>query len=157
MRITTYNMRFNEDRTHMLVKEAATNYLKIDRIENPACIPRLMCDVFDLSNRTEEHVYMLAINSANKLIGVFEISHGGTMYSYCNPREIYSRALLAGAVSIILVHNHPSGDVNPSKSDREATKTIAEAGNLIGIKLMDHIIVGADGKYCSLAEYGEIE
>ena len=156
MRITTYNMRFNEDRTHTLVKEASTNYATMDRIGSSSSVPRLMCDVFDLSNCAEEHVYMLALNNVNKLIGVFEISHGTAVISFCNPREIFSRALLVGAISIILVHNHASGEVKPSDSDYKATDDIAEAGSLLGIKLLDHVIVGSNGAYHSMADHGRL-
>jgi DNA repair protein RadC len=69
-------------------------------------------------------------------------------------REVFQKALLANAVSIILMHNHPSGDPTPSRQDIEVTKKIADAGNLIGIELLDHIIVG--DSYTSLKEKGYV-
>ena len=157
MRVTTYDMRLSEDRTHALVKEAATNYAEISSISCASDIARIMCDVFGLDRRAEEHVYMMALNSGNGLIGIFEVSRGSANSAMCGPREIFSRALLAGAVSIIIAHNHTSGSPTPSKTDRETTKTIEKAGGIIGVRLIDHIIIAGDGLYHSMAENGEIE
>jgi DNA repair protein RadC len=92
------------------------------------------------------------MNTKNKVIGVFEISHGNVNSSVLGTREVFQKALLANAVSIILMHNHPSGDPTPSRQDIEVTKKVAEAGNLIGIELLDHIIIG--DSYTSLKEKG---
>ena len=77
-----------------------------------------------------------------KPLGVFEISHGTINQSICNPRDIFIKALLCGAAGIILAHNHPSGDVAPSKNDMEIYKRVKEAGQLLGIGLLDNIIIG---------------
>lgn len=92
----------------------------------------------------EEHVYALALNSKNVIVGVFNISHGTVNSSLVSPREVYIRLLLCGAVHYILVHNHPSGVSNPSTEDDQITERLKCAGTLIGIELLDHVIIGND-------------
>ena len=81
-----------------------------------------------------------------------EISHGTVNASLVTPREVFQKALLANAVSIILMHNHPSGDCTASRQDVEITKRLAEAGKIVGVEVLDHIIVG--DRYSSLKEKG---
>jgi DNA repair protein RadC len=102
----------------------------------------MMNNVFDMQNLAEEHLYMIACDSKQKVLGVFEISHGSVNASIVSPREIFIRALLCGAVNIVITHNHPSGNSQPSKEDLQVTKRIAEVGKLMGINLLDHIIIG---------------
>ena len=95
---------------------------------------------------------MICMNTKNKIIGVFEISHGSVNSSIVSPREVFQKALLANAVSIIVMHNHPSGDCTPSREDIEVTKRLVEAGKIVGVEVLDHIIVG--DRYSSLKEKG---
>ena len=95
----------------------------------------------------EEYVYMVALNSAAVPVGVFEVSHGCINSTLLNPRELYLRALLSGAVGIVVLHNHPSGDSVPSDEDLYLTERLVEAGQIIGIHVIDHIIVGEDSYY----------
>ena len=154
MRITTYRTELNEDKHNILVKESSHNYTAIENLSSPQKITDMMNSVFRLNKLPEEHLYMLALNTKNKVLGVFEISHGIVNASFCNPREIFIRALLCGASNIVLVHNHPSGDNTPSKEDIHTSKRIAECGKLMGIGLIDSIIVGDD--YYSFKEKGMI-
>lgn len=85
------------------------------------------------------------------LTSVFEISHGTVNMSVLTPREVFQKALLANAVSIILLHNHPSGDCTPSKEDINVTKRLMEAGDIIGVNVLDHLVIGRPG-YFSLKE-----
>ena len=91
------------------------------------------------------------LNTKTKLIGEKDISKGTVNYSAISPRELFIEALECGAVYIILLHNHPSGDPTPSQSDIDLTRRIKEAGNIIGIELLDHIIIG-NNCYISMAE-----
>jgi DNA repair protein RadC len=86
-------------------------------------------------------------------LGDFELSKGTVNASMASPREAYINALKSGAVYIILIHNHPSGDPLPSREDIITTKRMKDAGDLIGISLIDHIIIG-DNKYISLKQRG---
>ena len=87
-------------------------------------------------------MYALAVDSKNNIISVFNISHGTVNTAYMNPREIFIRLLLCGATSYVVLHNHPSGDSQPSEDDDNATKKLCRASHIIGIELLDHIIIG---------------
>ncbi len=98
---------------------------------------------------------ILLLNSANLLIKEVQVSEGTLNASLVHPREVFRSAILESAASIILIHNHPSGEVQPSTEDRSVTKKLVEAGNLMGINVLDHIIIGR-GKYFSFRENGLI-
>lgn len=151
MRINFYDTRIEDCRT-VLVKEKAVNY-KSDDLCKPALVTELMNTVASLNVMGEEHCYMLALNNTGKLIGLFFISKGTVNMTCLNPREVFMRALLVGAALIILCHNHPSGNPEPSRKDREVTKKFKEAGEFLGIPLADHIIIGGD-RYYSFMEKG---
>ncbi|MDK2808036.1 MAG: repair protein RadC [Clostridiales bacterium] len=100
-----------------------------------------------------EKVKLLLLNAKSKLIKEMDISMGTATASLLSPREILIEALRYQAIHMILIHNHPSGDPEPSNADVLITKRIEEAGTLLGIKLMDHIIIG-DNRYISLKKKG---
>lgn len=99
-------------------------------------------------------MYMLCMNNKNELTSIFEISHGTVNSSLVGTREVYQKALLANAVSIIVMHNHPSGDVTHSFEDYEITKKLKAAGDILGVCLLDHIIIGTE--YYSFREDGKV-
>ncbi len=107
----------------------------------------------DMRHLTNEQIMLVLLDSKSKILGDKIISSGTVNASLLAPRELFIYALKHGAVNIILLHNHPSGDPSPSTEDLTATKRVKEAGVLIGIKLMDHLIIG-DNKYISLKEQG---
>ena len=107
----------------------------------------------DMRHLTNEQVMLVMLDSKNRIIKDMIISEGTVNASIMPTREVYVQALKYEAVNIILIHNHPSGDPSPSAEDIRVTKRLVEAGNLIGITLMDHIIIG-DKRYVSLKEQG---
>jgi len=114
-----------------------------------------VCKRLKLDRMPEEHIWILLTDSALNVIGVSEVSHGGISGSYLDPPNIFKRALLANARSIIMVHNHPSGDTSPSDIDFDITRRVRDAGRKIGIELLDHVIVSHKG-YTSMKEGGWI-
>ena len=96
----------------------------------------------DLRHRNQEVMKLLLLNSKAELIDETNISKGTVNASLITPRELFVEALKKEAVSMILLHNHPSGDPTPSRDDILTTKRISECGLLIGIELLDHIIIG---------------
>ena len=102
-----------------------------------------------------ETAMMLALDTKNKVIGIFEISRGSLNASIIHPRDIFQRAILVNAASVILVHNHPSGDPTPSPEDIALTKKLVEAGRVMDITVLDHVIVGEEG-FFSLKEQGAL-
>ncbi|MDF2820077.1 MAG: hypothetical protein K0R15_518 [Clostridiales bacterium] len=104
---------------------------------------------------TREQLMLVLLDTKNKVIFSKTISMGTVNSSLVSPRELFIEALKNDAVSVAVLHNHPSGDPTPSKEDIAITKRIMEAGSIIGIQLLDHIIIG-DGNYVSLKERGLI-
>ena len=107
----------------------------------------------DMRHEKQEHMKLLMLNSKAKLLGETNISKGTVNAALITPRELFIEALQKNAVSIILLHNHPSGDPTPSREDMLTTKRILDAGALIGIELLDHIIIG-NNCYMSFREEG---
>ena len=102
-----------------------------------------------------EQFKVLFLNRANKVLGIFEASSGGVTGTVADPKLIFVAALKANACSIIISHNHPSGNLKPSQPDQELTQKIKQAGQFLDIKLLDHIIVTSEGYY-SFADEGLI-
>lgn len=142
MRITFYDARISDNKT-MLVKEKAVNY-ETEKINSPKKVAEMMKKLLHLEEMAEEYCYMIAQSNSCRVLGVFFISKGTVNASLVSPREIFIRALLVGAVHIVLCHNHPSGDAAPSKQDIAITKKIKEAGELLDVVLADHIIIGGE-------------
>ena len=156
MRVIKYKTMLTEDQKAVLEKEFSINYPEIDRkMNSPEKIARLGRDVLRLHEQTEEYLYMFCMNVKLELISVFELSHGNVNSSIVSVREMFQKALLANAVSIILMHNHPSGDPSPSREDVNTTKRAVQAGELLGVQVLDHIIIGRPG-FSSLKEKGYI-
>lgn len=99
----------------------------------------------------EECFGVLLLDARNRLLREHRLSRGGWCASVVRPREVFRQALLVGAPAIILFHNHPSGDPTPSREDLAITAQLREAGDLLGIRVLDHLIVGAEG-FVSLRE-----
>lgn len=98
----------------------------------------------------KEHFLMLALNARGRVIGVHHVATGVLTASLVHPREVYRPAIAMCAASIIVAHNHPSGDPTPSDEDEELTRRLAEAGKLLGIPLHDHIVLTAGGPFRSI-------
>ncbi|QVK19309.1 hypothetical protein KHQ81_06360 [Mycoplasmatota bacterium] len=153
-------MRINYYRTKMvLVKENGMNY-KVDddfQVTKPENIAKLIYDVFNLQGEMQEHLIVICLDTKNRIIAVKTVFIGLLNRSIVHPREVFNFALLSASASIIVAHNHPSGDVRPSPQDISITKRLNEVGELIGIELLDHIIIGnqydeSDIKYSSMRE-----
>ena len=94
------------------------------------------------------------LDSRHRILGITEISRGTLTASLVHPREVFKAAILANAAAIIVAHNHPSGDVTPSSEDDKVTKRLREAGKVMGIRVLDHVIVGPMGGSHSYLEMG---
>lgn len=103
----------------------------------------------ELQYEKTEHLKVVLLNSKNRVQKIVEIAHGGNNAASIEPKEILLEAIKIGCNRIILVHNHPSGDPTPSRSDYLVNDRIYEAADILGIQLLDHIIIG-DGKYQSM-------
>ena len=132
--------------TRRISKRTAKESLVMD---SPETVARYFME--DLRHRDKECFMMLSLDSKGALISESLISIGTVNASLASPREVFVEAVNNRAVSIILVHNHPSGNPKPSKNDLVVTRQMKDAGELLGIKLIDHIIIG-DNSYVSLSE-----
>ena len=106
-----------------------------------------------LKGKKKEHFLVLCLDTRNRLINCMPVSIGSLDTSIVHPREAFKEAVSSSAASVIFVHNHPSGDPEPSKEDVELTKRLAKAGEIIGIDVLDHIVV-CDKSYLSLKDKG---
>jgi DNA repair protein RadC len=122
-------------------------------IKSPKVLFEHYHTLFD--NQVRERFVVFWLNSANKVVGFEVVSEGLLNTSLTHPREIFRGAIVATAASIIVAHNHPSGNPDPSDEDLRVTRQIVEAGKIIGIPVHDHLIF-ADTGYTSLAELGQI-
>jgi DNA repair protein RadC len=121
------------------------------QIRSPDDVAKLM--MADLRYETREHLYALILDVRNQVRHRRLISTGTLTESLVHPREVFKEAIKFSAAGIILVHNHPSGDPSPSPEDRATTRRLMEAGQIVGIDVLDHIIIG-DGRWSSLKALG---
>lgn len=106
-----------------------------------------------LMHETKENFVTLHLDGKNRIVCMDVVSIGSLNQSIVHPREVFKSACLSNAAAIILVHQHPSGDATPSREDIAITKRLREAGEIMGISVLDHVIVG-DGEYVSFVERG---
>jgi DNA repair protein RadC len=118
-------------------------------------LPRDVAELMmpEMRHLTQEHFICLYLNTKNRIIAKQTIFVGSLDASIVHPREVFKGAIKRSSASIICLHNHPSGDPSPSREDIAITKTLREAGELVGISLLDHVIIG-DGRYYSMKEHG---
>lgn len=125
-------------------------------VTNPKDVHKYLVDVCKLHKNHQEMMIAVAVNTRGEIIGFTTVSIGDICSSFAHPREVFKFAICCNAASIILAHNHPSEDPEPSNTDITTTKRIAEAGEILGIHLLDHIIVGNESRYASMREKGLI-
>ena len=147
MKIKEYQIKQNEFKRPVLVVKNVHNIPKVHEISNynsPDIVVDSINEVFDVAHLAEEYVWMITTTSSGQLTGMFEISHGSIDRTIFSTREIIQRALMAGAVKIILAHCHPSGNPEPSDIDIQVTEQLYKACSLMKIPLLDHVIIGCD-------------
>jgi len=142
-----------------LVQEVAREFLKEKIVEQP--VYKSAQEIFDylyhsMRDLKKETFKVLYLNKGNQIIDVVDLFEGTADSSSVSPREVMESALKHNAAALILVHNHPSGNPEPSQSDRQITKDLVYAGSIMGIRVLDHIVIGND-KYHSFAGAGLIE
>jgi len=110
-----------------------------ERVVSPADVHRVCADTADLAQET---FIVICIDSKNRMLNRHMVSLGTLDTALVHPREVLRPAILDGAAAVLLVHNHPSGDPTPSAEDVRITKQLVQAGQIIGIKVMDHVVIG---------------
>ena len=107
-----------------------------------------------LRGSDREHFWALALSTKNHLLKIIEVSVGSLNASIVHPRELFKDAVRVSAASVVVVHNHPSGDPTPSGADIQLTRRLVKAGDVLGIEVLDHVVIGDDGAHQSLRELG---
>lgn len=124
-------------------------------IDSPERVVELMQE--KMADLDREHLYLINLTTKGRPINVNLISVGSLNGSVVHMREVFKSSILSNAAAFILVHNHPSGDCTPSKEDVVVTDRILQCSELLGIGLLDHIIIGGEGKYFSFKQHEMIE
>lgn len=136
----------------LTIREEVINYLSPkDRYTSPI---RVYETFKFLTKETKEYFFTLHMDGKNRILCIDMVSVGSLNQSIVHPREVFKSALLSSSAGIILLHNHPSGDPTPSREDIEITRRLKEAGELLGVRVMDHIIIGET--FISFVEKGII-
>ena len=114
-------------------------------VSTPEDVVRLCAT--QLRGLDREHFWALALNTKNRLLRMVEVSVGSLNASIVHPRELFKEAVRVSAASVVVVHNHPSGDPTPSGADLQLTRRLARAGEVLGIELLDHVVIGDGGAH----------
>ncbi len=130
-----------------LIREVTARYTgparRLDQVTEPADVARFVRSV--LQGDAREHFLAIFLDGRNRPCAWQRVSTGTATASLVHPREVFQPAVLVGAVSLVIAHNHPSGDPVPSPEDASVTRRLAEAGQILGIHLVDHVVVGEPG------------
>ena len=133
----------------MLVREGS-HQAEVRNISCPQDALPVMRSYLEGADR--EHFAAILLDTKNRIIGIHTVSIGALNTSIVHPREVFKAAILANAAGIIVSHNHPSGNVTPSEDDMKTTKRLCDAGTILGITVLDHIIIGEDGYFSFKAQ-----
>jgi DNA repair protein RadC len=140
--------------TTRLVREADFSFSDRTQVCAPADVAAFLRRYF--ADKDREEFLTVSLDTANTIIGMAQISIGGLSASIVEPRAVFRAAILSNAAAVILAHQHPSGNLEPSREDVKITRQLAEAGQVMGIPVHDHLIIAEHG-YTSLAERGVID
>ncbi len=137
-----------------LVRESALPYQDVPQMRSSKDVAALLHEY--LKDVDREHFVVFFLDQKNRIVGIHTVSMGSLTASVVHPREVWKAAILANAAAIVCGHNHPSGDVQPSREDRALTTRLYQAGKLLGIPVTDHIIIG-NNNYFSFADEGLLD
>ena len=134
-----------------VIRERREGYGARKQFRNSQQIYEVFRERFMRADR--EEFLVVLVDAKNKLLGFHVVSVGSLTSSIVHPREVFKAAILSNAAAVILVHNHPSGDPVPSAEDLSITSRLCETGEVIGIKVLDHVVIG-EGRYVSFVDDG---
>ena len=137
--------------TTRLVRETHFTFPHREQVSSPTDVAAVLQQYF--ADKDREEFILVLLDQANSMIGLSQVSVGGLAASIVEPRQVFKTAILANAAAIIVAHQHPSGNVEPSREDIRITRQLVEAGKLMGVPVHDHLII-AENRFVSLAERG---
>lgn len=138
----------------MVIKDFSKVYIKQSR--DVAALITVLLKVEDTIERDKEHLWVIGLNTKGRIKFVDLVHLGSLDSNLASPREVFRRAVMKGVKAIIIAHNHPAGDPNPSPKDCSITKKLCKGGKVLEIPLLDHVIVGEQGRYYSFGDAGKI-
>lgn len=141
--------------TTRLIRESGPWYVTCG-IKTPDDVYRMVKEYLDLENCDREYFVVIYLNRKGNVTAAEVVSIGGLHSAMVHPREVFKPAILTSSSSVILVHNHPSGDPSPSREDIEITRRLIESGAILGIEVLDHIVIGTNGNNTSFKNQGLI-
>lgn len=126
-------------------------------LKDPANKALLSQELANAADDDKEHFWVVLVNVRHRYLLHTEVAVGTQNAALVRPREVFGPALREGAATLLLIHNHPSGDPEPSQEDRGLTRQLVECGKLLGVEILDHLIVGnGTGRWVSLRERGDV-
>lgn len=138
----------------MIIKESKRGG---EIISNAQAVSNIVNEILNMESeidRDREHFFCIGLNAKNKVQFIDLVSLGTLTGSLVHPRETFRLAVSKGIASIVVAHNHPSGDTTPSRDDIAVTERLKKAGEILGIQVLDHVITGSDTQFTSLKEQG---
>lgn len=152
MNVAKYRMEFDSNKLPSLVKDSEYTTMQT-KISTQEKLYELLRETVHIDKLCEEHVYLVCPTYAlTPPVCIFEISHGTVNASLISPREIIQRVLMCGGRTFFIIHNHPSGNLNPSEEDIEACKRLKSVAEIMGLALADFMITGNSAYYSFLEE-----
>lgn len=136
----------------IMVREANPKYEVA--VRSPQDVNKLIYELIGHEDR--EHFIVLMLDAKNQVNAIHTVSIGTLNAGLVHPREVYKAIFLNNSASVIFAHNHPSGSVEPSPEDVKVTQRLVEVGELVGVEVMDHVIVGGEHRFLSMKEKGLI-
>lgn len=125
-----------------IVKEAEFPYSCKANINSPEDIKNILTKHMEIHLEAEEIFILITVDTKHRVTGIFEVARGNLSSCLVHPREVFKRALLMNAAAVFVAHNHPSGDITPSRDDFATTEKLRKAGEVLGVPLLDHLIIG---------------
>lgn len=157
MRVNFYKTEQNFSNGRLnIIKEKSINYSPYKKFDMPEKINDFCRDYLELHKETDEYAYIFCLDNRKRLIGVFNVAHGGGNSVYIDHRMLFVKALMINSYAIIFVHNHPGGYPLPSDEDQKLTEQLWRIAKFLGLSLLDSLIIAGDdfGCYYSMFENG---
>ena len=153
MEIKVSEVMQREDNSLYLKEIEVINYEKVEILNTPDNVVKLMTDVFEINKKISEEIFVIALTTNSKPLHFFRLNRGTVNNSLFDTRGLMISLLLANASTFVIVHNHPSGSITPSKPEIDITQKLNKAAELLGLTFTDHIIVGKREDHYSLREF----
>lgn len=153
MEIKVSEVMQREDNSLYLKKIEVINYDEVEILNTPDNVVKLMTDVFEINKKISEEIFVIALTTDSKPLHFFRLNRGTVNTSLFDTRGLMISLLLANASAFVVIHNHPSGGILPSKPDIVMTQKLNKAAELLGLTFADHIIVGKREDHYSFREF----